>query len=193
MSAPRSLDAPPRPLVPNATLAMVLFLASEAMFFTALVSAFLVLRAEAPAWPPPGQPRLPVAVTALNTCALLLSGWTMLRARDALRSGRGSGRWLDATALLGLLFLGVQGSEWARLVAFGLTTSSSLYGASFYALVGAHAAHVAVALGVLLAVRRWEQRGRYSRDHHEGLVLCCMYWLFVVAVWPVLFVVVYLS
>jgi heme/copper-type cytochrome/quinol oxidase subunit 3 len=172
---------------------MALFLATEAMFFTALISAFLVLRAEAPAWPPPGQPRLPVMLTALNTCGLLLSGWTMIRALDVLRQGRRAGGWLDATALLGLLFLGVQGSEWARLIAFGLTTSSSLYGASFYALVGAHALHVAVALVALLVVRWRERRGGYSRLQHEGVVLCSMYWLFVVAVWPVLFILVYLT
>lgn len=53
---------------------MLVFLASEVMLFAALVSAFLVLRAEAAAWPPPGQPRLPVTVSGLNTVVLLCSG-----------------------------------------------------------------------------------------------------------------------
>jgi heme/copper-type cytochrome/quinol oxidase subunit 3 len=193
MSAPSPSPARLGPLVPSATLGMALFLATEAIFFTALISAFLVLRAEAPVWPPLDQPRLPVLLTALNTCGLLLSGWTMTRALGALRhDGRASG-WIDVTALLGLLFLGVQGSEWARLIAYGLTTSSSLYGASFYALVGIHALHVVTALVALLVVRWRERRGHYGRLRHEGVVLCTMYWLFVVAVWPLLFVLVYLT
>ena len=185
--------APPRPVVENATLGMVLFLVTEAMFFTALVSAFLVLRAEAPLWPPLDQPRLPVPLTALNTCALLASGWTMLRALQATRRMGGAARWLDATALLGTLFLAIQGFEWTRLVAYGLTTTSSLYGASFYTLVGTHALHVLGALAALLFVRARAQRGRYDRGSHQGLLLACMYWLFVVAVWPLLFVLVYLT
>jgi heme/copper-type cytochrome/quinol oxidase subunit 3 len=173
MSAPSSSPARLGPLVPSATLGMALFLATEAIFFTALISAFLVLRAEAPVWPPLDQPRLPVLLTAVNTCGLLLSGWTMTRALGALRH---DGR-----------------ARWARLIAYGLTTSSSLYGASFYALVGVHALHVVTALVALLVVRWRERRRHYDRLRHEGVVLCTMYWLFVVAVWPLLFVLVYLT
>lgn len=186
-------SAPLRPLVPNATLGMVLFLVTEAMFFTALVSAFLVLRAEAPLWPPLDQPRLPVVLTTLNTCGLLASGWTMVAALQGMRRSGSAGRWLDATALLGLLFLGIQGFEWVRLVGYGLTHASSLYGASFYTLVGTHALHVLGALVALVVVRTRAGRGRYEPARHQGLVLACMYWLFVVAVWPVLFVLVYLT
>jgi heme/copper-type cytochrome/quinol oxidase subunit 3 len=172
---------------------MALFIATEAMFFAGLVSAFLVLRAEALVWPPTGQPRLPVGVTGVNTALLLGSAWTVQRALTALRAGDGPSRWLGATAGLGALFLVIQGSEWARLVGFGLTTTSSLYGGIFYTLVGAHALHVLAALVALLVVTARARRGRYRADAPEGLELCRMYWLFVVAVWPVLYVLVYLS
>jgi heme/copper-type cytochrome/quinol oxidase subunit 3 len=179
--------------VPSGTLAMLLFLATEAMFFAGLVSAFLVLRSEALLWPPPGQPRLPVGVTGVNTAVLLASAWTMQRAGAALR-GRGSpGRWLDVTALLGGLFLALQGGEWARLVGFGLTTTSSLYGAIFYTLVGAHALHVLAALVVLGVVAVRARRGRVTALAPGTFEPCRLYWLFVVAVWPVLYVLVYLS
>jgi len=184
----------PRPaLVPSGTLAMALFIATEVMFFAGLVSAFLVLRAEALVWPPTGQPRLPVGLTGLNTAVLLASGWTLQRSLVALRAGGGPGRWLEITAVLGVLFLVIQGSEWARLVGFGLTTTSSLYGSIFYTLVGAHALHVLAALVALLVVTARARRGRYPADAPGGLELCRMYWLFVVAVWPVLYVLVYLS
>ena len=83
MSVPQPSLAPRPVLVPSATLAMALFIATEVMFFAGLVSAFLVLRAEALVWPPPGQPRLPLGVTGLNTVLLVASGWTVQRALAA--------------------------------------------------------------------------------------------------------------
>jgi len=171
---------------------MVLFLGTEVMFFAGLVSALLVLRAEAYVWPPAGQPRLPAWETALNTLVLLASGGTMQRAVAVLRRGGRPSVWLDATAALGALFLGLQGREWLRLVGFGLTTTSSLYGSIFYTVVGAHALHVLAALVVLLVVAAYARRGRYRAEEATGLEICRMYWLFVVGVWPVLYVLVYL-
>jgi heme/copper-type cytochrome/quinol oxidase subunit 3 len=171
---------------------MALFLAAEVMFFAGLISAFAVLRAQAPVWPPSGQPRLPVLATGLNTAVLLLSAWTMHRAlagRD--RGERDLLRWLSATAMLGAVFLGVQGAEWVRMIQFGLTTSSSLYGATFYALVGAHGLHVLGALVALLAVRHGAARGRYQPGDSAALRPMAMYWMFVVAVWPLLYLLVY--
>jgi heme/copper-type cytochrome/quinol oxidase subunit 3 len=193
MSAADTAITGGRPLVPSGVLGMVLFISTEAMFFAALISAYLVLRAQAVDWPPFDQPRLPVGVTGVNTAVLLLSGWTMQRALAAARARKGStGRWLAATALLGSIFLAIQGTEWARLIGFGLTTSSSLYGGTFYTLVGAHGLHVLAALVVLLVVAVRGLRGHYSRSEDRELELCRMYWLFVVAVWPVLYVLVYL-
>jgi heme/copper-type cytochrome/quinol oxidase subunit 3 len=188
----RTAVAAPQPLVPSGVLGMVLFIATEVMFFAALISAFLVLRAESAMWPPLDQPRLPVGVTAVNTLFLLASGFTVHRALESARGLRGDAlRWLGATAILGGLFLAIQGYEWIQLVGFGLTTSSSLYGATFYTLVGAHALHVLAALVFLLVVVVRLARGRDSSTEIP-LVLCRMYWLFVVAVWPVLYVLVYL-
>ncbi len=98
------------------------------MFFAGLLSAFLILRAGASGWPPPGQPRLPVAVTGANTFILLLSGVTVYLALRAIRAGdaKGMRRWLLSTALLGAVFLTVQGSEWVRLVRYGLQACTEL-------------------------------------------------------------------
>jgi len=173
---------------------MVLFLFTEAMIFAALVSAFLVLQARAPVWPPPGQPRLPVGVTGASTLLLLFSGFTMLRADAAARAGGAAAVWLRVTAALGVVFLVMQGSEWARLLAFGLTGESGVYAATFYTLVGVHAAHVVAALAVLLVyLRRAGRRGGAvaGADAWSGLRACTMYWVFVVAVWPVLYVLLY--
>jgi len=176
------------------TLGVVIFIGSEVMLFAGLLSAFLVSRAAASFWPPPNQPRLPVAVTGLNTILLVMSGLTMWRVVRSLRQHDQAGamRWMGATIVLGALFLAIQGSEWARLIRFGLTMTSSLYGGMFYLIVGAHALHLAVAVAVLslVAARLW--RGRYDLDF-RGVVACSVYWSFVVILWPIIYALVYFN
>ncbi len=183
------------PPVSNARLGMLMFLGAEAMFFAGLIGAFLVFRLGSTIWPPSGQPYLPVGVTGVNTAILLFSAYTMYRAIRAIRGGNREGlvRWVSLTALLGMIFLGVQGYEWMRLVRFGLTLSSGPYGATFYTLIGLHGAHVLGAVLWLLVVLAGTRRHRFSVNRHVGLTLCGMYWYFVVGLWPVLFTLVYLS
>lgn len=183
------------PPVSNARLGMLIFLAAEAMFFAGLIGSFLVFRLGSAIWPPPGQPYLPVGVTGVNTLILLFSAYTMYRAIRAIQQGDRQRliRWLLITALLGTIFLGVQGYEWARLVHFGLTLSSGTYGATFYTLIGIHGAHVFSAVIWLLVAVAGARCNRFSATKHIGLTVCGMYWYFVVGLWPVLFTLVYLS
>lgn len=189
--------APPvRPNTPignNAWLAVVMFLGAEAMFFAGLIGAFLVFRVGSVVWPPPFQPRLPLGVTGFNTLVLLSSAVTM---RLALSRARVSDaprlmRLLAATASLGAAFLVIQGYEWVQLIHFGLTVSSSVYGGLFYTIIGFHGLHVFGALIWLTVVCANAWRGSYSRNNYIGLQTCAMYWVFVVALWPVLYGLVY--
>ncbi|HYA30708.1 MAG TPA: cytochrome c oxidase subunit 3 [Acidobacteriota bacterium] len=192
-------DRPPpaRPSVPvgaNAWLAVVMFLGAEAMFFAGLIGAYLVFRVGAAFWPPPFQPRLPVLVTGVNTVILLASAWTIRLSIKGVRRGDRTHfiRWLGVTAMLGTVFLVVQGYEWLELIRFGLTVSSSIYGSLFYTLIGFHAAHVLGALIWLAVVFVLAKQGRYSKTQHIGLQTCALYWTFVVGLWPVLYGLVYL-
>ena len=119
-----------RPLVPNGVMGMLIFVICEAMLFAGLISAFTILRASAPVWPPPGQPRLPVASTAVNTAMLLGGG-----------------------------FVAFQGVEWFRLIREGLTLTSSTLGSFFYLIVGMHALHALAALALLVYTWVRLQRG----------------------------------
>jgi len=172
----------------GAEVGMLIFLGAETMLFAGFVTAYLVFRLGAPVWPPPLQPRLPVGVTAVSTAVLLLSGYTMWRALRAARDGDdgGLGRSLALTGLLGATFLAAQGYEWTRLLTFGLTAPSGIYGGTFYTLIGAHALHVLAALAwlsiLLLATRRGPMVPVFG-----------MYWYFVVGLWPVLYTLVYLA
>jgi heme/copper-type cytochrome/quinol oxidase subunit 3 len=183
-----------RPVIENATLGMLVFLAAETMLFAGLVGAFLVLRLGAPVWPPPFQPRLPVEVTGVNTLFLLASGFTMARALRAIRRGVQNGliTALSQTVLLGGIFLAVQGYEWARLVHFGLTASSGAYGATFYTLIGTHGVHVLAAVILLLVVLISATRGQFSPHRHTAVRLAGMFWYYVVGLWPILYTLVYL-
>ncbi|MFQ5913453.1 MAG: heme-copper oxidase subunit III [Nitrospinota bacterium] len=186
---------PARPLVRNAYLGMAAFLGAEAMFFAGLIGAFLVFRFGSQVWPPPFQPRLPLAVTSVNTAVLLLSAFTMARAWRAWKreSREGLVRNLLITSVLGTAFLLVQGSEWARLIYFGLTISSGVYGGTFYTLIGAHGLHVLGAVIWLLSVFFLLRRAPFVARSTTRLALCAVYWYFVVGLWPVLFGLVYLS
>ena len=190
-SSPHPKSEPP---VSNARLGMLVFLGFEAMFFAGLIGAFLVFRLGSPFWPPVGRPRLPLAVTLVNTAFLLSSGYTMRSALRAIRIGNGHGlaTGLSVTALIGAIFLAVQGSEWVRLVQHGLTLSAGIYGATFYTLIGCHALHVLGAVVWLLVVLIGARGDRFSARSHVAVDLCGMYWYFVIAIWPILFALVYL-
>jgi len=182
------------PVVSNARLAVLMFLAAEAMFFAGLIGAFIVFRLGSATWPPPFQPRLPVVVTGMNTVILLLSGVTMRLALRAIRLGTVEklARYLLATMLLGGLFLSIQGYEWVRLIQFGLTVSSGIYGSTFYTLIGCHGLHVLGALLWLAVVLVQARHERFTARSHTGIETCTMYWTFVVALWPILYGLVYL-
>jgi len=173
---------------------MLFLICGEVMFFGGLVSAFLVLRVTAAQWPPPLQPRLPVGVTGVNTLVLLASSVAMVAAMRALdgRDARALVRRLLLAGGLGAAFLLVQGYEWVRLVSYGLTVWSGAYGTTFYTVIGTHAAHVVAAV-VWVAVTAWlAGAGRITEGRAGVLRACAIYWHFVVALWPILYVAVYL-
>lgn len=184
--------------LPNAVVGTVLFIATEVMFFAGLISAFLVVKARFLAnWPPPGQPRLPAEVTALNTLVLLASGVLLLRAgvlADRLRADCGRvlrlGRW---AAALGSVFVLVQGIEWARLLYHGLGMRSGPYGSFFYLIVGSHALHAVAAIVALVWVLTMAGKSGVGSFPYVRFRAVRYFWYFVVLVWPVLYVLVYLS
>ncbi|MEO5616384.1 MAG: cytochrome c oxidase subunit 3 [Candidatus Eisenbacteria bacterium] len=180
-------------LAENGVFGMALFVLAEVMMFSGFISAHIISQRSAlpGTWPPPDQPRLPVASTAFNTAALLLSGVVLLLAHRAYRRGQNAAakRWLGASILLGTAFVGLQGAEWARLLAQGLTVSSSLVGGFFYLIVGAHALHAVAALGFLVSAWLALRAGRLTPSHFGAAQV---FWYFVVLLWPVLYAKVYL-
>jgi heme/copper-type cytochrome/quinol oxidase subunit 3 len=181
------------PVLPNAILGMLLFIAAETMLFAGLISAFSIGKSSVTGgvWPPPGQPRLPIESTAFNTAVLLLSGVCLIFAAryfgKELKRSRG---FLLGSIFLGTFFVVFQGAEWVQLIGEGLTLQSSTHGGFFYVIVGTHAAHALVALAAL-GWAFFQLRGERLSKAAFGAVQ--IFWYFVVAVWPALYVTVYLA
>lgn len=187
--------APPverREVVPSGVLGMLIFVVVEAMIFAGFISAFTIARANAPGqiWPPPGQPRLPIEETAVNTVALLLSGLVMFLAHRAFQKDPAKARVPLALAMgLGVFFVVSQGVEWVALLEQGMTLTSSSQGAFFYLIVGAHGLHALGALGLLAVMLGRLLRGTLSNNSFAAAQVL---WYFVVGLWPILYFKVYL-
>lgn len=182
-----------KPIVPSAMLGVLIGVAAEVMFFSGLISAYVISRSSAgpTLWPPPGQPRLPVETTALNTLALLASAVVLFFAtRAARRGGKSAAQLLGAAMALGSFFIVAQGREWVALIRQGLTLTTSTHGSFFYVIVGCHGVH---ALGALLALGWAFAKLRQGRLENDTFTAVSLFWYFVAGVWPVLYYQVYLT
>ncbi|MEI7800828.1 MAG: heme-copper oxidase subunit III [Opitutaceae bacterium] len=137
--------------IPNKKLLWWAFLASDCMFFGALISSHLVYRLN----PPPGN-AVPtqifdIELTSFSTFILLMSSLLMALAVNAIQKGnvKSTRTMLLGTIFFGCIFLGGQVFEFTHFVADKhMTLSNSIFGSTFYTLTGTHGTHVAI--GVLL-------------------------------------------
>lgn len=179
--------------MPTPLVGMLLFIASEVMFFGGLFAAYFNARATyVGEWgpPPPAEPLeiLPIALPI--TLILVSSSFTMQFAVWAIRRGdqRSMRLWIGVTLLLGVIFLGGQLYDYSVLD-FGI--SDGVFGTVFYTLTGFHGAHVfggAIGLTILLARA---MQGQFSQKNHVAVEAISMYWHFVDVVWIALFTTLY--
>ncbi len=174
-------------------IGMVIFVISEFMLFMSLISAFLFARLGHDVWPPPGQPRLPMAFALFNMALLFASSLTFHHAVRRIRTGdyRGLLFGLRWTLGLGTAFLLLQGFQWWRLIAFGLRMTQNLFGATFYVVIGMHALHMLIAMAAVWLLLRQARQRRFSARNHAPVVAWRIFWDFIVFMWPVIFLVVY--
>jgi len=136
--------------IPNKKLLMWAFLASDCMFFGALISTHLIYRLHPPAGNPDPKEIFAPALTSFSTFILLMSSLMMALAVNAIQKGNvKSCRWsLLTTAFFGAIFLTCQVYEFTEFaVVKKMTISNSLLGTTFFTLTGTHGCHVAI--GVL--------------------------------------------
>jgi heme/copper-type cytochrome/quinol oxidase subunit 3 len=213
---------PPFPAEPGAgvysnKLGIWVFLASDVMFFTALIGTYIILRfsTDQP-WAQPGVV-LNVGLTAFNTFLLICSSVSMVKAFAAIADGNQKGLrfWLLATILAGAAFVGVQVYEYIKLVHHGFTpagftegsdfaaraaadpvkyglATAGLYGSTFFSQTGFHGFHVTCGVVCMTWVYFKSLRGGYTPQDYRGVEVIGLYWHFVDLVWIILFTIVYL-
>ena len=185
------------PVAHGLRIGMILFIASEVMFFFAFFWAyfnssmpFLSLVAHSQ-WPPEGiEPLRTWTVPFLNTLILLTSGATVTYAHHAVRLGDRKGliQGLALTVILGFVFLGFQAYEYGH-AAFGLT--DGIYPSTFFLATGFHGFHVFVGACFLTVCLVRSMKGHFTPERHIGFEAAAWYWHFVDVVWLFLFIWIY--
>jgi cytochrome c oxidase subunit 3 len=193
---------------------MILFIASEVMFFVAWfwiffeMALFHGVRAHSgieevatawAQWPPKGIETVSAwQLPLVNTLTLLLSGTTVTWAHHALQTDdrKGARLALFLTIGLGALFSLIQAYEYSHILHENLffspeASSAGLYGSSFFMATGFHGFHVLVGTIFLAVCLIRLMRGGFTPKQHFGFEAAAWYWHFVDVVWLFLFAFVY--
>jgi heme/copper-type cytochrome/quinol oxidase subunit 3 len=179
--------------LPHRKILMWLFLASDCMFFGALISTYLVYRGRSVAGPTPEE-IFDIPLTSTSSFVLLMSSYLMVLALNAIERGNINKFRLYClgTAFFGSIFLGFQVYEFSHFYHAGLTLQGSLFGSSFFVLTGTHGCHVAIGVLWLLALFFYSFTGGVTQKRALDTEIAGLYWHFVDIVWIVIFVAVYL-
>ena len=171
-------------------LGMVIFVASEAMFFATFFGAYFTIYSVNPVWPPAGFPRLEPELATVLTVLLVASSVTLQIGVRAIRRDRTRTMlvWLGLTILLGAGFLGLQLYDYSLL---GFGVRDGIFGSLFYVMTGLHMAHVFGGVVFLVLVLVQGLGGQLTHAHHDSMEAGSIYWHFVDVVWICLFTTFY--
>jgi cytochrome c oxidase subunit III len=168
-------------------ITMWVILAAIAMMFAAISSAYVILSTD--------EQREPVAMPPMffvSTGIILTSSWTFERAKRSLQSTQFKGytKWLVATLVLGLSFLGSQLVGWRELARAGVYFASHPHSTFFYFFTGLHGAHLLG--GIFLLSYLLVRTGHHSLvvDSEKNLTWTAvvgLYWHAMDAIWIWLF------
>lgn len=163
---------------------------AESAIFTIFVVAYLYYAGKSTG----PTPREVLEVPIFISICLFSSSFTIVMGEKAIHRGNVKlfTVWLFATIALGAIFVIGSFREWYRLIyEHGVTISSSLFGTTFYSLVGLHLSHVIVGLTMLSLVLIFSLLGSVKQEHAERIGVLALYWHFVDTVWVVVLSVVY--
>ncbi len=190
--------------ISNVILGMILFIASEVMFFAGLFAAYFNVRATAPGGWPPAEflgklnflptAEQPIPVVTLATVLLISSSVTCQVGVWGIRAGdhRKLVRAIGITVVLGAVFLLMQAYDYTILYGEDVRLDAGTFGTTYYTLTGFHGAHVLGGVIMLSVVLYRAMAGQFSKDHHDMVEATSIYWHFVDVVWIVLFSTLYI-
>jgi len=178
---------------PPGDLAIWIFILAELTVFAIFFSAYAFARMNNPELFNSYQATLDRGAALVNTLALITSSYFVVRAVAAIRvgAGRHCALWLGMAILMGLVFLGVKGFEYAHHFGLGITLSTNRFYMFYLSLTFFHFMHVILGLVILLAVAHKAFKGGYGARDHTGVETGASYWHMVDLVWLILFPLVY--
>ncbi len=189
----------------TAQLGMWVFIATEVLFFGALIFSYVVYRTTYPQ-----QFRLAghdsvMLLGSVNQAILVTSSLTMvlaIRAARLLRTRAVIGL-LVATAVLGFAFLAVKGYEYTQdasshavpvldfVLKSGERPPSEIFWTFYFIATGLHALHMSIGIALVLIMMRRAARGAFAAGYIAPLEVVGLYWSFVDTVWLFLFACIY--
>lgn len=189
----------------GATLGIWIFLASEILFFGALLLAYTVYRIAAPAAFAAAARETNVWYGTVNTAVLLTSSLTMAVAAQAAATGAGFRRlvvWcLAATAALGLAFLVIKGFEYKEDLdkhlwpgaGFPLgQPAAQIFFALYWILTGVHGIHLTIGVVLVSRLCLLGALGRLPLARNPEIEVTALYWHLVDVIWIFLYPLIYL-
>jgi cytochrome c oxidase subunit III len=205
----------------SASLGMWLFLGQEVMFFGGMFCAYLVYRYKYFGDFGSASQQLAIKWGFFNTVVLICSSLTVVLAVRAAQLGKRKALvgWLLLTIVLGLVFLGVKGVEYAEKFEkhhvpgpsfsyheflpgqekfppaerqYADPHHAEIYFSLYFAMTGMHALHMIIGVGIFGTLAFWAWRGKYGPGYYTPIENAGLYWHFVDIVWIYLFPLLYL-
>ncbi|MFN2460522.1 MAG: heme-copper oxidase subunit III [Candidatus Velthaea sp.] len=170
-------------------LGVVLFLASELMFFASWFAAYFDLRGQATRWPPPGV-ELDAVEPSIGTMLLGISSILVIFGVRAVHGERtrAARAWLAGAVACGIAFLALTIHGWSKN---HYTFATHAYGSMHYGITGFHAAHVAVGVILLALLAGGAARPGFRGAGAAGAEAIGYYWHFVFVVWLGIWAMIY--
>ena len=177
------------------SVGVIVWLASELMFFAGLFGIYFTIRAQTEGeWPPPPT-ELNIGYAAVFTIILIASSFTCQFGVFAAERGDvfALRRWYLLSFVLGLIFVLGQATEYHTLVTQHHTSlSSSPYGTCFYLTTGFHGLHVVGGLVAFLFLIAKTKVSKFTPAQATSAIVVSYYWHFVDVVWIGLFTTIYI-
>lgn len=169
------------------------YLMTDLMLFSALFASFIVLRNNTFGGPG-GKEIFDMPYVLVQTAALLVSSFTAGLGILSARAGNKKlvYRFFTITFALGLLFIGMEISEFDKLVSEGNSWRESGFLSAFFTLVGTHGLHITSGL-LWMAILIWRtSKEGLTKTNVKRLILMSYFWHFLDIVWIFIFTIVYL-
>ena len=177
------------------SVGVIVWLASELMFFAGLFGIYFTVRSQTDGEWPPAPTELDVTYALIFTIILVASSFTCQFGVFAAERGDvfALRRWYLLTLVMGTVFVLGQANEYRNLVEnHGTTMASSAYGTVFYLTTGFHGLHVIGGLVAFVLLIGKTKISKFTPSQATGAIVVSYYWHFVDVVWIGLFLTIYI-